>query len=78
MAPRGHGSYYSQQKPAFKEKLRARYADYFMCSYFSYMTAKTQRLCRILSAQNARYREQISFCHLSDILQVLTYPQEKS
>jgi hypothetical protein len=67
-----HGNYYSQQKPAFKEKLRARYADKIVYFYWNWMTAKIQRLCRILSAQNACYREQIPFCHLADILQVLT------
>lgn len=70
--PGEHGSYYSQQKPAFKEKLRARYADKIVYFYSSYMTEKTQRRCQVLSAQNACYREQIPFCHLADILQVLT------
>jgi hypothetical protein len=38
--PGEHGSYYSQQKPAFKEKLRARYADKIVYFYSSYMTEK--------------------------------------
>lgn len=72
------GDYYSQQKPAFKEKLRARYADKIAFFYSNWLTAKTQRLCQILSAQNACYREQIPFCHLFGILQVLTCMSDDS
>lgn len=46
--------------------------------YSNWLIAKTQRLCQILSAQNACYREQIPFCHLFGILQVLTCMSDDS